>query len=121
MPIFFLPRLRFGDCAYTPVTLILIRGLTNKLNLTHNSNQRFYSTSSASRNIFFVTGFSDASPSQKLVVFDINLKSIVVEKFTRKELAMERFAPYQQSVIVGLLIISNSSMTILILGWSFFF
>jgi hypothetical protein len=62
-------------------------------------------------NPFYVTGFCDAeSPSrswlrhQKLVVFGTNLQSTVGEKFTRKELAMVRLAPYPRDVIVGLIL-----------------
>jgi hypothetical protein len=50
----------------------------------------------------FITGFCDAS--KKLVVFGTNLQSTVGEKFTRKELAMVRLAPYYTGVIVGLIL-----------------
>jgi hypothetical protein len=63
-------------------------------------------------NPFYVTGFCDKTKigtntqnqTQKLVVFGTNLQSSVGEKFTRKELAMVRLAPYSRDVIVGLIL-----------------
>ncbi len=51
----------------------------------------------------FITGFSDAS-QKKLVVWGTNFTSTVGEKFTRKELAMVKLAPYQYSVLIGLIL-----------------
>jgi len=48
-------------------------------------------------------GFVDAS-KKKLVVWGTNLTSTVGEKFTRKELAMVKLAPYQYSVLIGLIL-----------------
>ena len=52
---------------------------------------------------YFLTGFSDASP-KKLVVWGTNFTSTVGEKFTLKQLAMVQLAPYQYSVIIGLML-----------------
>ncbi len=41
---------------------------------------------------------------KSLVVWGTNLRSTVGEKFTRKQLAMVQLAPYQYSVIVGLVL-----------------
>ena len=61
----------------------------------------------------FVSGFSDAlstkssnsnSTNQSLELWGTNLISTVGVKFTRTQLAMVRLAPYQYSVIIGLLL-----------------
>lgn len=49
-----------------------------------------------------VTGFTDGEKS--LVVFGSNLSSTVRIKFNRTQLAMVKLAPYQHSVIIGLLL-----------------
>jgi len=56
-------------------------------------------------NPWFITGFSDASKKEtSIVVFGKNLTSTVGIKFTLKQLAMVQLAPYQYSVIIGLIL-----------------
>lgn len=60
-----------------------------------------------SLNPYFVTGFSDAFPkkaNKALVVWGTNLISTVGVRFTTKQLGMVQLAPYQFSVIVGLIL-----------------
>lgn len=49
-----------------------------------------------------ITGFTDATKS--VVLFGKNLASTVGIKFSRTQLAMIRIAPYQYSVVIGLLL-----------------
>ena len=51
----------------------------------------------------WVTGFIDAS-QKSIVVFGTNLTSTVGIKFTRAQLAIIKLAPYQKSVIIGLIL-----------------
>jgi len=68
-------------------------------------NDNKVSNISSSLNPWFVTGFTDASKKKKaLVIWGINLTSTVGIKFTRKQLVMVQLAPYQYSVIIGLLL-----------------
>ncbi len=55
-------------------------------------------------NPWFVSGFTDASKQKKLVVWGTSLTSTVGERFSRKEFAMVELAPYQYSVVIGLLL-----------------
>jgi len=56
-------------------------------------------------NPWFVTGFSDASKKKALVVWGTNLESTVGSgRFTKLVSNMIKIAPYQYSVIVGLLL-----------------
>ena len=66
---------------------------------------RYYSTESGKFILhpLFVSGFADAS-TKSIVIFGTNLTSTVGIKFTRKQLAMVQLAPYQNSVIIGLLL-----------------
>ena len=59
---------------------------------------------------YFITGFEHAE-EKSLVVLGQNLTSTVGVKFTRKQLAMVQLAPYQYSIIIGLLLSD---------GWLFF-
>jgi len=54
---------------------------------------------------YWITGFCDAyKPALALVIWGINLTSTVGEKYTRKELVMVQLAPYQHSVVIGLIL-----------------
>src|SRR5258706_5022529 len=66
---------------------------------------RYYSTESGKFILhpLFVSGFADAS-TKSIVIFGTNLTSTVGIKFTLKQLAMVQLAPYQKSVIIGLLL-----------------
>ena len=56
-------------------------------------------------NSYFLTGLVDASKKRiSIVVFGTNLTSTVALKFTRKQLEMVQLAPYQYSVVIGLLL-----------------
>jgi len=52
---------------------------------------------------YFVSGFTDAS-TKSIVIFGTNLQSTVGVKFSRTQLAMVQLAPYQYSVVIGLLL-----------------
>jgi hypothetical protein len=54
-------------------------------------------------NPYYVTGFSDGS-KKALVIWGTNLTSTIGEKFTLKQLTMVKLAPYQYSVLIGLLL-----------------
>jgi hypothetical protein len=68
----------------------------------NNTNLKKLKISDSEFNQWF-TGFSEAS-QKYIVVFGTNLQSTVGNKFTRKELAIIKLAPYQNSVIVGLIL-----------------
>lgn len=74
----------------------------------YSTNQSKNSSTNQSKNSssdpWFITGLFDASEKKALVVWGTNLTSTVGVKFTLKQLAMVQLAPYQYSVIIGLIL-----------------
>jgi hypothetical protein len=79
-----------------------------------NNNMKTKTTKKIMKNLklnpYFVSGFTDAS-KKSIVVFGTNLTSTVGIKFTRTQLTIIKLAPYQKSVIIGL-ILSDGWLTI---------
>jgi len=84
---------------FEPVSSVHISKIGLKLKeIKPNSSEKEYSSF-----LKWFVGFSDAS-QKSVVVFGKNLTSTVGMRFSRTELAMVELAPYQHSVIIGLLL-----------------
>ena len=69
----------------------------------HRSFSTILKDKTTSLNPNWISGFADA-PSKALVIWGTNLDSTVGVKFSITQLAMVQLAPYQYSVIIGLLL-----------------
>jgi NADH-ubiquinone oxidoreductase chain 4L len=79
----------------------------NKIpNISIKAKRRNYSTINKIQSIdpWFITGIFDAEQTKAITIWGTNLTSTVGITYTLKQLTMVQLAPYQHSVIIGLML-----------------